>query len=780
MNNIVKVTSLQKQHLGGDYFLRDWKIKSKLFFVAFIFIVIIIADYGFEIVDEIKANRKHLESLEKNVRDNYDNIIKSQLETVVSVVEVIRKEYTDEKINLQEAKEIAAEYIRNISYGEEGYFWVDTEEGLNIVLYGSDVEGTNRYEFQDVNGKYIIKEIIAAALNGGGFTDYYFPKIGEEEPQPKRSYSVYYEPFRWIIGTGIYTNDIEDIIKIEKDEFADTMLSHFYMRITVYLFIFFVLIFALYILSVNIKKPLEYIAFISKKIADGDYNEKIPDSYLKRGDELGEVIRAVHKMRDSINDLVVEKDILARDIMDEKIFFSTTMKSIGDGVITIDMVGRITFVNEVALSVFGISEPELLKNYYEDIFMIHKENTKSQRLEEIKETLRNVKRSIFIENSILSIKSIGDFQVEVSISPILRDGIVTGVVFVFRDAEEKNKKHKAIEYLSYHDQMTDLYNRRYFEEQCKKIDNEINYPLSIIVADLNGLKLINDVYGHHAGDEYIKTFSKVIKGCVRDKDIVSRTGGDEFIILLPETGFEEVKYIIGRVKEKLKAHSVENVPVTAAFGFETRRNKEIPLSEFIKRADGDMYDHKFKDSEVVKENMIRAIFDGMFQFVEKSREYYENISNMSVKIAEKIHVDDIKNIKIAGLFHDIGYITINKSIFMKESELSIDEKYEIQNHPVAGYHILNTILSYGKIAEIVLAHHENYDGSGYPEGIRGDEIPIESRILSVVVSYYAMTSEKRYGKIKTKEEAIREINKLSGKMYDPVVVNAFMEIVKDH
>ena len=195
--------------IGGTLYMSRLNLSKKLIIVIFMAFLVMLVNASFDLIYEYNKNIESLEVLETSLRENYDTSIKMQIETLFATIETLRIKNENDGITKEESQNRIAEVIRNIRYGENGYFWVDTIYGDNIVLYGSEVEGTNRYELQDTNGKYIIKELIKKGLQGGGFTDYVFPKADETEPQPKRAYSKYYEPFGWVIGTGIYTNDID-------------------------------------------------------------------------------------------------------------------------------------------------------------------------------------------------------------------------------------------------------------------------------------------------------------------------------------------------------------------------------------------------------------------------------------------------------------------------------------------------------------------------------------------------------------------------------------------
>ncbi len=231
-----------------------------------------------------KSSQKKLTLLEHMLYKDYDLSIKNEVEIAISLVDGLYKEYQGGRLTEEEAKTYAANLVRNLKYGDGGYFWIDTKEGQNIVLLGSATEGTNRYEFKDSKGNYIIKEIISAALKGGGYTDYWFPRKGSKIPAPKRSYSKYFAPFNWVIGTGNYVDDI--VARVEEERISELAV----LRHTIWLIVFVsVTVFLLAIVWTiyfgrNFSKPIVFLVNKTKQLATGD----LSISYKKnRNDEIG-------------------------------------------------------------------------------------------------------------------------------------------------------------------------------------------------------------------------------------------------------------------------------------------------------------------------------------------------------------------------------------------------------------------------------------------------------------------------------------------------------------
>ncbi len=368
--------------------------------------------------------------------------------------------------------------------------------------------------------------------------------------------------------------------------------------------------------------------------------------------------------------------------------------------------------------------------------------------------------------------------VEIVTTNILLDG---RIVFhcLCRDISERKQMERKMEYLSYNDQLTGLYNRRFFEEELLRLDIEKNLPLTIIMADVNGLKLVNDSFGHSAGDKLLIKVAEVLMAGCRSNDIVARLGGDEFAILLPKTDSDEAKKMVEFFKDKSLDEKVESIEISVSFGYETKRLNEEKIEDILKKADDNMYEKKLLESQSMRYRTISAIVTTLNEKYKTERQNSHNISNLCNKLGRALGLsrNEIEELKTISLLRDIGKISIDEKIFSKPGELTEEEWEEVRRHPEIGYRILSTVTSMAQIGGYVLAHHERWDGTGYPKGLRGEEIPIQSRILAIADSYNAMITEKSYRKSLTEEAAIEELKLNSGTQFDPKLVKLFIEKV---
>ncbi len=312
-----------------------------------------------------------------------------------------------------------------------------------------------------------------------------------------------------------------------------------------------------------------------------------------------------------------------------------------------------------------------------------------------------------------------------------------------------------------------------------RLDTERNIPLTIVMADVNGLKLFNDSFGHKAGDELLKKAAGVIRQGCRADDIAARLGGDEFVIILPGTTLSQAEGITDRFEALMSQEEVESVSLSVSFGYETKKFRDEDIHEVFSRAENHMYRHKISENSSIRSKTIQIVMNTLFEKSTREMLHSKRVSELCEAIAAEIGLDNdtIRQVKTAGLVHDIGKIGIDESILNKPGQLTNVEWDEIKRHPESGWRILISANEFSELADFVLEHHERWDGSGYPKGLKGNEISLEARIISIADSYDAMTSDRPYQKGAGKAEAIEEIIRCSGTQFDPDIARIFIENV---
>ena len=473
---------------------------------------------------------------------------------------------------------------------------------------------------------------------------------------------------------------------------------------------------------------------------------------------------------------ITQRKKLERQISDERNLFKTTLHSIGDGVISTDKTGRIQIMNSVAEQLTGWKNDEVTGQTLDSGFYIISDQTGKSLMPLMQKVLETNEKIEIEEQALLQTKNHVSIPIEVSAAPIKNENdILEGMVVVFKDCSEKKEKQEKIKFLSYHDRLTGLYNRHFFEEELKRLNAERNLPFTLAILDVNGLKLTNDAFGHEAGDLLLKKVSEILKRECRMDDIIARIGGDEFVILLPMTSNEEAEQISNRIYRAIENEKSERIVISVSIGLETRDSMEQSMKDVFSAAEDQMYHKKLTETQSMRNRTIRLLVETLYGSNKIEKIHSEKVSAICAQIGRglKFDNDQIKELEIIGLMHDIGKIAISQEILNKKGRLTTTEYEEVKRHPEISYHILKSADSYAKYADSVLSHHERWDGSGYPRGISGEEIPLISRILAVADAYEAMTSKRYYKEAFTQLEALEELKRCAGTQFDPKIVSVF-------
>ena len=272
-----------------------------------------------------------LDIIENDMRSSYDEQIKAQVDNVISLCQSIYNRYEKGEYTLDEAEKLAADQIRDLRYGNNGYFWVDTYDGTNVVLLGNDTEGTNRMDAVDTNGFAYMQAIInAGRQEDGGFTDYVFPREGETESSPKRAYSKAFEPFGWVLGTGNYTDDIDDDVLDVKNEFSSYESNSRMAIIGIAVVMEVILILVLTLITASIVKPLKKSLTHIDEIAQGDFSKEFEQDLLKRKDDFGQLADSLEKMRSEMKELIGEVKSEALEITGMVQEIDTSLQALDD------------------------------------------------------------------------------------------------------------------------------------------------------------------------------------------------------------------------------------------------------------------------------------------------------------------------------------------------------------------------------------------------------------------------------------------------------------------
>ncbi len=346
-------------------------------------------------------------------------------------------------------------------------------------------------------------------------------------------------------------------------------------------------------------------------------------------------------------------------------------------------------------------------------------------------------------------------------------------------ALKRLNREEEIRYFGFHDYLTGLYNRDYVEEEIKRLNNTRQMPISVILADVNGLKLINDTFGHDDGDKLLKRIAETLDDACRKEDILGRWGGDEFLILLPKTAKNNVKLIAERIKERLNSRNYKDIPLSVSFGYATKTDKETLMEDIIDKADRRMYNNKTKNYKHNSEQMLEVLYNKLNKMGYETEAHCERVKSLAEKFALKLDLNSerVKTIKKIARLHDIGMINIPEEIAFKKGKLTGEEYRIIQSHPEVGFRIANSLNEKSEIAHAILHHHEWWDGNGYPEQKSGINIPLYARIISILDAYDIMTHDQIYKDKVSQQVAVKRLKSMSGIQFDPKLTEIFIQEV---
>jgi diguanylate cyclase (GGDEF)-like protein len=423
-----------------------------------------------------------------------------------------------------------------------------------------------------------------------------------------------------------------------------------------------------------------------------------------------------------------------------------------------------------------------MKEFYD----IHVE-MKHSYLEFIQDTSMRFRIQNLIDNAlsgesisrVIEVETVKGKYLEELYSPIRNDfGEVIGVTIISQDITERKKYEESILYLSYRDPLTGLYNRRFYQEELVKLDHPKYLPLSIVLIDINGLKITNDAFGHDSGDQLLVQVSDELRHSFNTNRI-ARIGGDEFVVILPNTTYEDSQKVIEKAIINIEKIIIQGMHASVAFGLATKVDDTF-LDKIIKIAEDDMYSHKLFEVSSHRNETIKTILSTLHEKNPREELHSKRVSEICIAIGDMLGMkaNDISLLKAISNLHDIGKIAIDDAILNKPGKLTNEEWEQIKRHPEIGYRILSSTPEYAEIAQDILCHHERFDGQGYPRGLKGEEIPIRARIISLADAYDAMISDRPYRKALTHEEAIEEIIRCSGSQFDPKIVEIFVSKFK--
>lgn len=535
--------------------------------------------------------------------------------------------------------------------------------------------------------------------------------------------------------------------------------------------------------------PQYRIALIRKWDAEDQNNTISTDEYpiTTKSGEVKWVMEQSHRIYDAENNKIGSEgfiiDVTQRKLAEKALKkseerFRTMFEEAPLGMAILDsLTGDINQANARYAEILGRSKKEILSKNIKDY-------SYPEEIEEIqrKINLLNANRISSFSIDKRLIKPDGyTIWVSTTLAPFHFDeeASTPELLCMIEDITERRHAEEEIRYLSYYDQLTGLYNLRFYTEELKRLDTERNYPITLVMADVNGLKLTNDAFGHLAGDRLLTHIAEIIKQHCRADDIVARTGGDEFIMLLPQTDSDQAEKLVGRIVAAMKKEKNNPVVCSVSFGWDTKKKSAEDISKIYINAEDRMYRRKLTESPAMRRNTLKLIIRILSSKYDREKHHAKRVSSLCVTtaIAMGMNPQKIPDLRMAALLHNIGYIGLREELLNKNGSFTETERAELERHPEIGYQLLRAVGKYSSIAQYVLYHHERIDGNGYPSKVPAEEIPLQSRIIAIADAYDAMISESKYREKLSPAEAIEEIRRNAGTQFDTEVVKVFVEKV---
>ncbi|GFZ33578.1 hypothetical protein CSC2_41040 [Clostridium zeae] len=487
------------------------------------------------------------------------------------------------------------------------------------------------------------------------------------------------------------------------------------------------------------------------------------------------------KIAESTSNMVAELAVANNDVkeMDER--FRLIMAATKDGYLDLDLGANRLYINKEWKQELGYTSKDESGLFYEHFSKIHPEfieyfsNNYTNILNNNAEVFEITYKMIKATGEIIWVSERGRI--------VSRDdsGKPTRILSVAMDITERKRYEEEILFLSYSDRLTGLNNRAYMEKQFQILDKDMSSSYFIIMGDVNGLKLINDALGHKMGDKLIYNVSNEMKKICDNKDIVSRWSGDEFIILIKDREKDYVENLITKIKDACDSIKDFPISISIALGYAEKDNENRDSETVMSIAEKRMYRNKLIEKKSTRNAITSSLLRTLHEKHSETEEHTMRIKNMSFRLGRRMGLpqDKLDELELLGLLHDIGKIGIPEQILLKPAKLTAEEWVVMKSHTEIGYRIAKSTPELSHIADEVLSHHERYDGTGYPNGLKGQEIPLLARIINVVDSFDVMTHKREYKSAKDMSYAIEELKRCSSTQFDPYIVEEFLKLLQE-
>lgn len=436
--------------------------------------------------------------------------------------------------------------------------------------------------------------------------------------------------------------------------------------------------------------------------------------------------------------------------------------------------GEITEVNPALCSYLGYSREEMVGHALGKFNLLPQEMQQEQIHREF------LSGTLFSAAPFL-LKS-GEIKLFDVYASVLAEGEHPLFSTVLFDVTDRERYQRNVEFLSYHDALTGLYNRHYVEEVIPRLNQSENLPMAVIMGDINGLKVTNDAFGHKAGDTLLKNVAQLLQESCKREALIARWGGDEFVAFIPHTNLDQAEEITQQIKNTPIFIKDKGLQGNLSLGYAVKDSLEATIADTLREAEEYMYRYKLLNGKSYRNAIMNTLLAILYENSNETEEHSRRLEEYCHVMGRELGISSIQmaELSMLALLHDVGKVAIDPHILKKPGPLTPEEWLEMKRHPEIGCRIAQAAPELAMVSEFILSHHERWDGKGYPCGLKGEEIALPCRILAVADAFDAMTNDRVYRQAMSKARALREIEKNAGTQFDPLVVQIFLRHAREY
>lgn len=488
-----------------------------------------------------------------------------------------------------------------------------------------------------------------------------------------------------------------------------------------------------------------------------------------------------YDMADTTNKMLSELNIAYNDMKEMDNRFRLIMEATNDGYLDFYVNEQAIYISPEWRQLIGYNAHDGYNLFHEYISKIHPECMDRLKTK-FYEVVNGEIEKFAVEYRVINTS--GDMvwiQHRGKVAEKDEDGKPVRVVSTLANITDRKKFEEEILFLSYSDKLTGLKNRAYMEKQFSELDKEEKSRYFIIMGDLNGLKIVNDSKGHKEGDRLLCMIAKILQEACSTDDIISRWGGDEFVILINGKNQRYVEDYINKIRLGCEKITDFHFNISIALGYSEKSQNSMNSELVMSLAENRMYRNKLMENKSSRSSTISSLLKTLHEKHSETEEHTMRIKNLSLSLGKRLGLtqDKLDELELLALLHDIGKIGIPEHILMKPGKLTEEEWQIMKTHSEIGYRIAKSTPELSHIAYEILTHHEKFDGTGYPKGLRGESIPILSRIINVIDSFDVMTHKRVYKDALYEDYAIEELKRCTGTQFDPFIVKEFLSLLNE-